>query len=402
MRLFSSILSSLLALPLGLCLSSSGLSAFEFGYMGNNSMGLGGAGVALAHSPWSMYYNPALQSIDKGFKVGYSIGARYQESKFLDLTNFNYSNVEDIAKFNDLLKKNSFNLVSENGLALQFPIPLGSTSLSSALGLGLFYTHRSTLALRGNINAATIIATAATNGSTTNGNDHIPELIISSIDLVELPLSYALSATLPFGALHVGTSVKYVHGQTNSSSEKLDTNTDLVKRAKSTISSRGTMTDTYAVDVGLAYSMLEDGIVLGIVGKYLNSPVLKTEDRTNIRMSPQVRAGMSISLIPITTIVFDADLSPDKIYTSKKDADKTEGFSQIIALGAMLNFKFFDLRAGVAKDLRQSDGALISLGLGFTFIDVTGFVNTKAIKVKGQKGKIPVSGGFKVGGGFSF
>ena len=50
------------------------LCALEFGSMGNTSAAMGGAGVALKHSAWGLYYNPALLSSDPKVKLGYSLG----------------------------------------------------------------------------------------------------------------------------------------------------------------------------------------------------------------------------------------------------------------------------------------------------------------------------------------
>ena len=41
-------------------------NAFEFGYIGNTSFGMGRAGVGVANSAWGLYYNPTLQGVDAG------------------------------------------------------------------------------------------------------------------------------------------------------------------------------------------------------------------------------------------------------------------------------------------------------------------------------------------------
>lgn len=55
------------------------LEALEFGSMGNTSAAMGGAGVALKHSAWGLYYNPALLSSDPRVKMGYSLGIGLKE-----------------------------------------------------------------------------------------------------------------------------------------------------------------------------------------------------------------------------------------------------------------------------------------------------------------------------------
>ncbi|AFI05696.1 conjugal transfer protein TraF [Helicobacter cetorum] len=75
----------------GLLLAPALLQALEFGGMGNVSMGLGGAGVALENSQWALYYNPALLDMDEKSKFGYSFNLQAGQTNLLSLAN-NLSN----------------------------------------------------------------------------------------------------------------------------------------------------------------------------------------------------------------------------------------------------------------------------------------------------------------------
>lgn len=69
------------------------LFALEFGSMGNTSVAMGGAGVALKHSPWGLYYNPALLSADPRTKLGYSVGIGLKEQNLAKIATINISNI---------------------------------------------------------------------------------------------------------------------------------------------------------------------------------------------------------------------------------------------------------------------------------------------------------------------
>lgn len=94
-------LSCLLIAPL-LASSAFGL---EFGGVGNVSAGMGGAGVALKQSQWTLYYNPALLGIVNKSSFGYSFGAEYKETNLLAATNIDSNNIEQMYKELDGLFK---------------------------------------------------------------------------------------------------------------------------------------------------------------------------------------------------------------------------------------------------------------------------------------------------------
>lgn len=74
------------------------LCALEFGSMGNTSAGMGGAGVALKHSAWGLYYNPALLSSDPKVKLGYSLGVGLKENNLAPLTTIDIANMQNTAE----------------------------------------------------------------------------------------------------------------------------------------------------------------------------------------------------------------------------------------------------------------------------------------------------------------
>lgn len=93
------------ALLLAPALIANALFALEFGGVGNVSAGMGGAGVALKQSQWTLYYNPALLGIVNKSSFGYSFGAEYKETNLLAATNIDTKNIEEMYKELDGLFK---------------------------------------------------------------------------------------------------------------------------------------------------------------------------------------------------------------------------------------------------------------------------------------------------------
>lgn len=87
------MLAGILSLPL-----STPLGALEFGSMGNTSAAMGGAGVALKHSAWGLYYNPALLASDPKVKLGYSLGIGLKEQNLSKLATIDVANMQDTAE----------------------------------------------------------------------------------------------------------------------------------------------------------------------------------------------------------------------------------------------------------------------------------------------------------------
>lgn len=401
---------------LSICASVSvlavGASAFEFGYMGNTSFGMGGAGVGLANSAWGLYYNPALQGVDNTYKIGYSLGARIKESGLSELKNFDLGNINQnsINTINALLNDNEVAITSENGIVLQVPLKV-SARLSHSIGLGLFYTKRSAVNFTGYLNTSTTKIDDVNNAF----------MVVNTLDTLEIPLSYTMQVYSGFGTFHAGIALKYIYAGHSSSKTKLTQNTDVANPFNDIFKTpTGARTHTIGVDIGLAYAMPKEYLVVGIVAKNLNSPTLKANhlSETNgipanndkLKMDAQYRLGISTRAIPLTTLAIDFDLKPNyefsgfntKVDTTAQSIGVIRRQVQYISFGAMLNAGILDLRLGAAKDIKEKsskDGWLVSAGIGFGYFDFSFFSSTKMSKLIS---KVPTEFGVKLGGSFSF
>lgn len=386
-------------------------NAFEFGYMGNRSFGMGGAGVGIANSAWGLYYNPALQGVDNRFKVGYSFGARVKEHGLSEIKNFDLGtiNTNSINTINTLLNDNEVALTSENGLVLQVPLTV-SARLSHSIGVGLFYTKRSAVNFTGYLEASKTDISQANHAF----------MVTNTLDTLEIPLSYTMQVyTGGFGTFHAGIALKYIYAGHSSSKIKLTKDTNIANPFSDIFKSpTGARTNTAGIDIGLAYALPNEWLVIGIVGKNLNSPILKAQrlvdtkgalaNNDKLKMDAQYRLGISTRAIPMTTLAMDFDLKPNYEFggfNTKVDSTANPVIRrqvQYISFGAMLNAGLLDLRLGASKDIKEKnakDGWLFSAGVGFGYLDFAFFTGTKMSKAVKN---IPQEFGFKLGGSFSF
>lgn len=372
-----------------------GANALEFGYMGNTAQGMGGSGVAVSNSAWGLYYNPAMQGVDNQFKVGYSAGARIKERSLSQISNINLSNITNVDYLNSILSNNEISLTSENGVVLQAPLVL-TDKISSSLGVGIFYTKR------GSINFSGHIDTTTTDISKVN-NAYI---YTNRLDILEIPFSYAVSIYSGFGTFYAGASLKYIYAGHSGTRDKMTASSNVTSSLGSIFkSANDAKTNTFGVDVGLAYAAPSEYIVIGLVGKNLNSPKINTQNLLDspqsLKLDSQYRLGISTRAIPLTTIALDADLKPNYEF-SGFNTGVARNKVQYISLGVMVNAGIADIRLGLAKDMlsHASESWLITGGLGFGFLDISIFSDTKLVKI--GSAKIPSEFGVKLGGSFSF
>lgn len=399
----------ILSIFMGIVALVSGGKAFEFGYMGNTSFGMGGSGTGNANSAWGLYYNPALQGVDNNFKVGYSLGMRVKESGLSELKNFDLGKLNgSIDAVNKVLKNNEIALTSENGIVLQAPLSLGSV-LSHSIAVGIFYTKRNVANVSGYLNTGTTSIDSANNAYLINNN----------LDILEVPISYTMQVyTGGFGTFYAGVALKYIYATHSASKTKMSQHTDFGAPFKDIFRvPNGARTHNFGIDLGLAYALPNEWLVVGIVGKNLTSPEIKTQnltgtngaitDSAKLKMDAQYRLGLSTRAIPRTTIAMDFDLVPNYEFSgfnTRIDANAAIARRKVqnITLGAMVDAKILDVRVGVAKNIAESspkDGWIISAGIGMGYIDLALFTGTKMSKAIKN---LPAEFGIKLGGSVSF
>lgn len=377
-RSFGSIISAII---LGLS-GVSTLSAMEFNEVGHKALGMGGVGVAVKNSPYGLFFNPALLGAKPGTKLGYSIGVAISHKNMFELLNYNLSSISDINGFNELLKGNSVSGKFQAALALQLPettfgnFAIGYTETAYALASfgGYLPSSQSTLS---------------------NANLTFD---VKNIGITEIPIGYAYNFQTPIGDISAGIAVKFMNASFGSRSTKFDQNfkkSDLQDTVlKDILKAADNKDSSFGVDVGVTYDPREN-FTIGLVGKNLNTPTFSFGD-SQIKVRPQARLGIGYELGKHVTIAADADLTNNDVW----NLTNSKLQSQKMGVGVDVDFAFFDIRAGVAKDLRQDNGAILSAGVGFGFIDAAIAFSTQKGEFNGST--IPQYVALQIGGGFVF
>lgn len=382
-----------LTLAAALCVASA--PALEFSELGHKSLSMGSTGVALKNNPYAIFYNPALSAASPATRLGYGLNGSFAEKNILQVFNYDLSNVQDIGAFNELLKDNFVNIKLSGAVAFKFPdiLPYGQLSVGfaqSVYGVANF---------TGKIEKPSSIKDAM---SLANGEKKPVTLNMRRVDIMEIPVSYAISNETPIGQVSLGAAVKFMNASSKLTNKPLgvnDNKDDVLNDVQDTLKGSGaTSASNVGLDLGVVYSPMDLGLSVGLSAKNLNAPKFKFGENGELKIKPQARLGAAWELGEIVSIAGDIDLTNNELISASDEAKKQT--SQKIGIGAAVDMMFFGARAGVAKDLRQDNGAILSLGLGFGFLDIGAAVATKTSKVENTS--YPRYFAITLGGGFSF
>lgn len=377
----------------GVVLCCAGANALEFNELGHKSKSMGGVGVAMRNNPYTLFYNPALSAANVATRVGYGAGVELSYKNLLDV--FDYTdrtdlNFDDVKAINALLEENFVNLKGQAAFAFKIPdvLPYGQ------LSLGIAYTLYGVANFTGrlNDNAKDIMESRSIG---------VIDFNIRRVDMVEVPVSYAISEETAAGRISVGVAAKYMNVSSRKHHQDLRKGDDMNKMFDDIIKNTGATSDSnFGLDLGVVYSPMDfESFNVGLSAKNLNAPKFKFGENGDLQIKPQVRLGLSYELLESLTLAADMDLTNNTMLSTGAAGEK-EQKSQKMGLGLDFDTMFFDVRAGIAKDLRQDNGALLSFGLGFSVFDLGIVAATKSVKVEGKS--IPRYIGVQLGGAFSF
>lgn len=364
-----------IALALATALTS--VQALEFGTMGSQAFGMGGVGVAIKHSPWGLYYNPALMAADDGFKVGLYVGFQSKSDNFFDLFDINKNDPSALlqSKLEELTKNSSIKLTNQDGAVIQLP----------DFGIGV-------LATGAFINAGASGSARLENVTANNLKDAKLTTDYSVYTLLEIPVGYALEFETVAGDFSIGVTGKYMNLSATNGSFAIQNGTNVSDAFKNMMKfDIGHGASNVGVDLGLSYE-IADCFTMGVVGKYLNSPTFNTK-AGSYTIAPQARAGVALDL-DWFMIGMDVDA------TANKDLSNEKFKTQMIGLGTAFDFEWIALRGGIATDLQHTNDMIFSLGVGITFLDIGVQFGKKTSPLNGIQ--MPDYFALQVGAGFSF
>lgn len=367
-----------------LCIVSS--FALEFEEVGHRASTMGGVGVAMKNNPYAIFYNPALASINAKPRMGYAFSGSLGEKQLLDVFKFDLNNIQDIEAFNKLLDDNLLSTKIQGAWALKAPSNLLFGDLSIGFIVNVYTASTFTGQLPNNITAI---------------NDHI-DFNIRRLDTVELPVSYSFNIDTAIGNLSWGAALKFMSFSNVQVSRKLgvnDSKSSIQNDIKTIMSGSDSVSDyNYGIDLGFAYSpVILPNFTIGISGKNLNRPKFNFKEQGKITAFPQARLGLAYELGEGLLIGADADLTRNIMLTP---SGSPKQYSQKMGIGIDAHTAFFSARAGLATDIMQKNGLIMSFGLGVGFVDLGVSVSTKKGEVDDMK--YPRYFSLHLGGSYEF
>lgn len=327
--------------------------------------------------------------------------------------------MKDLDTLFEVLKNNNMNAISQSGLVFQ----LSNKTLQDKFGsiaVGVFNTAQAGVSLVGDSSRMRLIFgegnefyELTVNGggytlkqsskddydkysilkSVQDGNAH--KVVSSVFNLTELPVGYAYRFNFGNSELSLGATGKFMIGTSLYHEQYLGTNLQF----NSDFASNTQYSSSFGIDLGTYYGYNfsdTSQFGIGVVVKNINTPTFRFNTAPTITIKPQYRAGVAYNGKRFS-LAFDADILPNEVLSYSQYGL----YSQMIGGGFKLDYKYIDIRGGVAYDLLRDTGAIITAGMNlFGFIDISAEVGTKWVDYFGTTA--PKYANIRVGGSFSW
>lgn len=337
--------------------------------------------------------------------------------------------IDDLNSLFEMLKSNNLTLRSQNGIALTLSSGVMKRSFGS-IGVGLFNNAQANASLKADpTRIRPIFGGNGTTSSGTNGGfyelvigdgsygfkpsskdeydkysllksmeDRNAHKIVSSLFvLTEVPVGYAYSFYFNNANLSIGAALKYMHVM--SSYKEVTLGANAVFSGLANIVNDLAQANNVGVDIGVHYEIdlpTFSDLGFGLVAKNVNYPSFTFKNQPLIVIEPQYRFGIGYNG-DIYSLALDIDLWKNKLLTHSI----TPAYSQMIGGGVKLDYRLFDLRAGMAYDFRQDNGVILTAGANLLgFLDISIESGTKLATF--QQYTFPRYFNIRFGGQFSF
>lgn len=327
--------------------------------------------------------------------------------------------MKDLDTLFEVLKNNNMNVISQSGIVFQLSSETMQEKFGS-LAVGLFNTTQAGVSLVGDSSKMRLIfgkdndfyelivkpggytlKTATKDDydkfsilqSVEKGDAH--KVVSSVFNLTEVPVGYAYRFNFDNSELSIGVAGKLMLGASLYHEQFLGSNLQFNTNFASNIQ----YNTTFGIDLGTyyGYNLSDSGqLGVGFVAKNINTPTFRFDTAPTISIKPQYRAGIAYNGKRFS-LAFDADVLPNKVLTYSQYGL----YSQMIGGGFKLDYKFIDVRGGVAYDLRRDTGAILTAGVNILgFIDIAAEVGTKWVDYFGITA--PKYANVRIGGSFSW
>lgn len=194
---------------------------------------------------------------------------------------------------------------------------------------------------------------------------HTPYGVV--LGLVEIPLAYGHTFYTRAGDINIGIAPKFILASAYRYNTPISfSETPNIKFDTNTIQ----MTQTFGLDLGVLYTpAFLPNLNIGLVAKNLNAPKINLSGSDGyVRLTQQVRAGVSYEMLNFLTLALDVDVLPNNTLSIANPK------SQMIGGGILADFTFIDFRIGAMRDLhsKSGEGTILTTGMNlFGFLDVS-------------------------------
>ncbi|MDR4464705.1 MAG: conjugal transfer protein TraF [Nitrospira sp.] len=347
---------------IGVLLATSALppqvSATEFVISGPRAMGMGGAGVAVTTNALATYWNPAglamTQTVDiRAQGGGLAIDRLGMGDALNDLEKFNTSDMSpaNLAQAQEIAAR-----VNQPGAAVTVNGSAG-LYLKGHLGEHAFGFNVSNVATGGGFVSTPVQATQP--GGVGTPITIAGQMALRGLEARQLAFSYAYAFSDKTFA--IGITAKVIQGASYNGSTTLQSGSGV-----STIDHFGkpTISTTYGIDIGAIYRP-SSLIRFGIVAKDINTPTLDAAGGGELKLDPQVRAGVAINPYSTLTLTADVDVTSNKTFVPGVK-------SQLLSLGIEQTIltEFLSFRVGTFKNMQDASTPFVpTAGLGMRWFN---------------------------------
>jgi hypothetical protein len=378
-------------------------SAVEWNTMGPRSMGMGGAGVALAQGPLASYWNPA--ALGRATENAY--GFTLPVSVHAALTGPVIAGAKDLKNAND-------NCASLGAVACQAQInaalaelnnPTNGLRVDGSAG-GDFKVGKVAFFLNGFLDAGAVprIDNSAADTTPATIQNNQSALIVKGAQIMEFGGGYGHE--LPFApGLFLGGDLKLMRAKVGYTKYLVINNSNDSGNIFNNLKNSETSSGNIGIDAGALWDVERtfEGAWwqprVGLTGRNLNNPKFSQPATAaadgvggKYAVNPQARMGVAISPFHWWNLAADIDLTNN---LTPVDGVK----SRQLGLGSEFNvfnrtWINIPLRVGVARNLSAASN-MVTAGAGLNFlhliVDVSGEASTKRIdtQTQGKSTKIP-------------
>ncbi|MBX3301185.1 MAG: conjugal transfer protein TraF [Nitrospira sp.] len=329
------------------------VSATEFVISGPRAMGMGGAGVAVTTNALATYWNPA------GLAMTQTVDIRAQGGGLaIDRLGFGDA-LNDLEKFNSS-DTSPTNLAKAQDIATRVNQPGAAVSVNGSAGLYIkghlgehaFGFNVSDVATGGGFVSTPVQATQP--GGVGTPITIAGQMALRGLEARQLAFSYAYAFSDKTFA--IGITAKVIQGASYNGS------TDLQSGSGVSITERfgkPTISTTYGIDIGAIYRP-SSLIRFGIVAKDINTPTFDAAGGGELKLDPQVRAGVAINPYSSLTLTADVDVTSNKTFVPGVK-------SQLLSLGLEQTIlsEFLSFRVGTFKNMQDTSTPFVpTAGLG--------------------------------------